>query len=98
VIDVTNTSGWIVNNFIRTIKQASAGTVTVTSVDDSPIYFKGVVQRDTTSGETEAFFWAQVILLSTKLGAEGEDAQAWDASFRIAADSTEPTFYLREIA
>lgn len=96
-IGKTNAPGWVVNNFIRTIEQAATGGITVTAVDDAPIYIKGVVQKDTSSGEKEAFVWAQVILLSTELGASGEDAQSFSSSLRIAADSTEPTLYLREV-
>lgn len=94
----TDSDGWVINNFIRSISQASAGTVTVSEVDDAPIYLKGVLQKDTSAGEKEAFIWAQVILLSTNLGASGEDAQSFSSSFRIAADSDEPTLYIREVA
>jgi len=94
----TDSAGWVINNFMRTIEQASAGTVTVTAVDDDPIYIKGVLQKDTTSGEKEAFFWAKINLLGSSLGASGEDAQSFSSSFRIAPGDPEPTYYVREIA
>lgn len=97
-IGVTTAEGYIINNFIRVIEQAADGTVTVSEVDDSPIYLKGVVQKSTVSGEKEAFIWAKVSILSTSLGAGGEDAQSFSGNFRVAPGDPEPTFYLREVA
>ena len=97
-IGKTDSSGWVINNFMPVIEQASAGTVTVSSIDDSPIFIKGVLQKDTDSGEKEAFFWAKINLLGASLGASGEDAQSFSSSFRIAPGDPEPTYYVREIA
>jgi len=94
----TDKAGWVLNNFMKTIEQASTGTVTVTAIDDSPIYIKGVLQKDASSGEKEAFFWARINLLSSSLGASGEDAQNFSTSFRIAPGNPDPTYYVREIA
>lgn len=97
-IGTTDAAGYVLNNFLRTIKQASAGTVTVSAIDDSPIYIKGVIQKDTSSGESEAFLWAKINLLSTRLGAGGEDAQSFTSNFRVAPGDPEPTVYIREVA
>jgi len=97
-IGVTTAAGYVLNNFIRVIEQATDGSVTVNEIDDSPIYLKGVVQKSTASGEKEAFIWAKVSILSTSLGAGGEDAQSFSGNFRIAPGDPEPTFYLREVA
>jgi len=94
----TDSAGWVINNFLRVLDQASDGSVTVNSVDDSPIFIKGTLQKDTSTGETEAFFFAEVVLLGSSLGASGEDAQSFSSNFRIAAGSTEPTYYTRAIA
>jgi hypothetical protein len=94
----TDAGGWVINNFMRTVNQASAGTVTITEVDDDPIFIKGVLQKDVASGEKEAFFWAKINVLSSSLGARGEDAQSFSANFRIAPGDPEPTYYVREIA
>lgn len=94
----TDAAGWVINNFMRVIKQATAGTVTVSEIDDSSIYIKGVLQKDSSSGEKESFFWAKVNLLGSSLGASGEDAQSFSSNFRIAPGDPEPTFYVREIA
>lgn len=94
----TTDGGYIVNNFIRVITQSSAGAVTIAEVDDDPIYIKGVIQKDTSAGETESFLWAKVNILSSSLGASGEDAQSFSSNFRIAPGDPEPTLYLREIA
>lgn len=99
-LGVTDNDGWIVNNFFRIIEQASAGSVTVKDIDDAEIYIKGVIQKDTSSGEKESFVWAKISILSSSLGASGEDAQTFTSNFRIAppaAGETEPTLYVREI-
>src|SRR6056297_192236 len=100
-LGVTDNAGWVMNNFIRIIEQASAGTVTVKDIDDSDIYIQGKLQKDTSSGEKESFVFAKITILGTSLGASGEDAQSFSGNFRIAPGSTteaEPTFYVREIA
>jgi hypothetical protein len=97
-IGVTTAAGYVLNNFIRVIEQATDGSVTVNEIDDSPIYLKGVVQKSTAAGEKEAFIWTKVSILSTSLGAGGEDAQSFSGNFRIAPGDPEPTFYLREVA
>jgi hypothetical protein len=96
-LGITTAAGYIINNFIRVIEQAADGAVTVNSIDDSPIYLKGVIQKSTASGEKEAFIWAKVSILSTSLGAGGEDSQSFSGNFRIAPGDPEPTFYLREV-
>lgn len=97
-LDETDASGWVINNFMKTIKQTAATTWTIAEVDDNPIYIKGVLQKDTSSGEKEAFFWARVNLLGATLGASGEDAQSFSSSFRIAPGNPDPVFYVRTIA
>jgi hypothetical protein len=97
-IGVTDGAGYITDSFIRIISQASDGSVTVTEIDDDPLYIKGVVQGDTSAGETEAFVWAKVTILSYTLNAGGEDAQSFSSNFRIAPGNPEPTFYKRAIA
>lgn len=97
-LGVTDTSGYITDSFIRIISQASDGSVTVSEINDDPLYIKGVVQGDTSAGETEAFIWAKVTVLSYTLNAGGEDAQSFSSNFRIAPGNPEPTFYKRTIA
>jgi len=97
-LGVTDNDGWAINNFIRTIEYASAGTVTVSDIDGSDIYLKGVLQKDTDSGEKEAFIWVQITLTSSNLGASGEDAQSFSSNFRVATGGVEPTLYIREVA
>lgn len=98
-IGKTDAAGWVLNNFIKTIEQAAAGTVIVREVDESAIYLKGIIQKDASSGEKEAFIWCKILLLGTELGAAGEDAQSWSSNFRIAPDAdVTPTLYIREIA
>jgi hypothetical protein len=97
-LGVTDNTGWAINNFIRTIEYTSAGAVTVSEIDGSDIYLKGVLQKDTDSGEKEAFVWVQITLTSSSLGASGEDAQSFSSNFRVATGGVEPTLYIREVA
>ena len=94
----TDDAGGVINTFIRILEQASAGTVTVKEIDDSPLYIKGVIQKNVSAGEKEAFIWAKVNLTSTSLGAGGEEAQNFSSNFRIAPGNPEPTLNVREIA
>lgn len=96
-LGTTDAAGYVLNNFIRTIRQASAGTVTVSEIDESPLYIKGVIQKNTVSGESEAFLWAKINILSTRLGAGGEDAQSFTSNFRVAPGDPAPTLYIREV-
>lgn len=97
-LGVTDNEGWTINNFIRTINYASDGTPTVKAIDGSDIYLKGVLQKDTSSGEKEAFVWVQITLTSSSLGASGEDSQSFSSNFRVATGGVEPTLYIREVA
>lgn len=97
-LGVTDNDGWALNNFIRTIEYASNGDVTVSDIDDADIYLKGVLQKDATSGEKEAFVWVKITLTSSSLGASGEDAQSFSSNFRVATGDTTPTLYIREVA
>lgn len=92
----TDREGWIMNNFIKTVDQEGT-SVTSTDVADDPIYMKGYIQKDDRSGQKEAFVWARVNLLSTSLGASGEDAQSFSSSFRIAPGDPDPTLYIRTV-
>jgi len=97
-LGVTDNPGWAVNNFIRTIEYASDGTVTVSEIDGSDIYLMGFIQKDTDSGEKEAFVWVQITLTSSSLGASGEDSQSFSSNFRVSTSGAQPTLYEREIA
>lgn len=92
----TDAAGWVLNNFIDIVKQSESG-IAIEQVDDSPIFIKGYVQKEETFGENEAFIFARIIMLSSELGASGEDAQNFSSSFRIAAGDPDPTYYVREL-
>lgn len=94
----TDAPGGVINSFIRIVKQSALGAVTVSEVDGSPLYIKGVIQKDDSPEEKEAFVWAKVILLGTSLGASGEDAQSFSSNFRIAPGDPDPTLYVRTVA
>lgn len=94
----TDVAGGIMNKFVRVVRQAAAGTVTVTAVDDSPIFVMAFIDANTTAGETEGFFFAQVQLLGANLGASQSDKQSWSSSVRLAPGVYTPTLYFRELA
>ena len=95
----TDSAGWVLNNFLAVNRTAADGTITKSAIDSSPLYIKGVIQRDTsTAGEQEAFLWARVTILGTSLGAGGDDAQSFSSNFRVAPGNPDPTLYLRTIS
>lgn len=98
-VGVSDQQGWVINNFMRTIEQQDGVTsVTVTEIDDSDLYIKGVLQKDTSAGETEEFVWAKVTLTGSNAGASMNEAQTVSGSFRVApGDGEEPTLYIRTI-
>mgnify|MGYP000536628000 CR=1 FL=1 len=96
VPSATLAAGGIVNRFLRLIKFASDGSVTVNEIDSSPIFIKGVIQKDMTSGETYAFVFAQIELFGCKLGGKGDSAQEFESKFKLAG--ADPVFYTIEVA
>lgn len=98
ILGETDQAGWVINNFLKVIEQQDGGTsVTVSEIDDSDIYIKGVLQKDTSAEETETFVWAKITLTGSGLGATMDDAQSFSGSFRVAGGEEEPTLYLRTI-
>lgn len=97
-LGITDVKGGITNKFFRIIKRAENADVTVHEVDGSPIWLKGVVQKESEESGREAFYWMQVQLLGYNAGAQSEDKQSFTSNFRISAESEEPTLYERELA
>jgi len=97
-LGTTEASGGIMNKFVRVVKQAAAGTVTVSDVDNQPIFVMAFINKTETSNDTEGFFFAQMQLLGANLGATGSDKQAWSSNVRLAPSEYIPTLYFRELA
>lgn len=91
----TDREGWVLNNFIRVVKQ-DGSNVDVSEVNDQPIYMKGYINKSVNGNTREAFVWARINLLSTSLGASGEDSQSFSSNFRVAPGDPDPTLYIRE--
>jgi hypothetical protein len=98
-LGTSDQAGWVINNFMRVIEQQDGVTsVTVNEIDDSDLYIKGVLQKDTSAGKSEAFVWAKVTLTGSSAGASMNEAQSISGSFRVApGDGEEPTMYVRSI-
>jgi len=96
-IGETDSEGWILNNFIQVVRQSADGTAEVREIDGSPIYMKGYISKESSPMKHEAFVWARVNILSSSLGAQGEDAQSFTSNFRIAPGDPDPTLYVREL-
>ena len=94
----TDNPGWVMNKVMAINRTDAAGAVTVDDVDEAAVYIKGVIQKDVSPGEREAFIWARIFVLGSTIGASGEDAQSFSANFRIAPGEPDPTIYIREIA
>jgi len=99
ILGKTDNAGWVVNNFLRVIEQTDGITsVTVKPIDDADLYLKGVLQKDTSSGEKETFVWSKITLTSSELGASMDEAQTFSGGFRVAGGDEEPALYVRTIA
>ena len=71
------------------------GTVTVSELENKPVYFLGYVRKTDTPGETEAFVFAQVYLYNMNLGGQTGNAQSYDSSMRMTG--MDPVFYSLDI-
>jgi len=92
-VGVTDGADGMISKTMRTFRKAAAGTVTITEIDNQPVYFLGYVRATETAGETAEFVFAKISLYNMTLGADTGAAQAYDTSFRLAED---PTFYCVE--
>lgn len=94
-IGVTGEAGGLLNQFVKVVKKAAAGTITVSEITSAPIYIRGVVRDTKYSGETYAFMFAKIELYGIKLGGESGSKQEYTSKFRFMAD---PVYYKLEIA
>ena len=95
-IGVTDQSGGIIQKFISTIRQDSdLEGVTITTVDDDPIFLQLKINKESTNGEDVAFFFFPATILGYSAGATvGDNAQTFSSNFRITTDDDiEPQFF-----
>jgi hypothetical protein len=74
------------------IVKKDGSTVTVSEINSSPLYIRGVIRDTNKTGETYAFLFAQIELYGVNLGAESGNKQEFTSKFRFVAD---PVYYER---
>lgn len=77
------TASGTLTRFLRNNKVSSAGANTLSAVGSSSLYFKGIMQKDRTSGEAYAFLFGQVELFNFSVGGDIGSAQEFDCKFRF---------------
>lgn len=91
----TNKDGGMIGRVMTTFRRAANGTVTITEVENKPIYFCGYVRKTNIPGETECFVFGQIYLTGLKLGGDTGSAQSYDSSFFLTG--IDPVFYSIDI-
>ena len=94
-LGISDEPGGIVAKTMKLFRRNEAGTVTVTELENEPVYFLGYVRKTDTPGETEAFVFAQVYLYNMNLGGQTGNAQSYDSSMRMTG--MDPVFYSLDI-
>lgn len=87
--------GGLLNRFIKLV-QFKSGTVVINQIDESPIFIKGLIQKDMAAGNVYAYIFAQIELYNIKLGGKGDAAQDYDSKLKLAG--ADPVFYTVEVA
>lgn len=94
-VGITDGNGGLITKTMKMFKKASTGTITITEVDDSPLYFLGYVRKTSVSGETEDFVFGQIYIHDVTLGGQSGSAQSYDANMSLTG--IDPVFYSIEI-
>jgi len=93
---IIGTSESLANNFVAVVEQAGdGGAVTVSDIDDDPIYLILYKQDDDSTGETETFYIVPSVVLSFSDTVTDGEAQSFSSTFRPTNDS-EVDFVLYE--
>lgn len=90
-LGVSDGENGIIARTIKLFRRSAQGSVTVTDIDNTPIFFLGYVRKTDVSGETQAFVFGQVYLYNMKLGGSTGSAQSYDSSMRLTGQ--DPVFY-----
>lgn len=86
MLGTTTVTGGILNRFLGMTKITAVGANTYANPATADIFFKGIMQKDTASGESYAFIFGQIDLFSFSVGGESGGAQEFDAKFRFIND------------
>lgn len=94
-LGVSDEPAGIVAKTMKLFRRDSQGNVTVSELENTPVFFLGYVRKTSTPGETEAFVFAQVYLYNMNLGGSTGNAQSYDSSMRMTG--MDPVFYSLDI-
>lgn len=94
-LGISDEADGIVAKTMKLFRRTADGTVTVSEIENTPVYFLGYVRKTSTPGETEAFVFAQVYLYNMNLGGQAGNAQSYDSSMRMTG--MDPVFYSLDI-
>lgn len=87
ILGTTTSSSGILSRFLsRSIISSVGGASAISSVGDTSLYFRGILQKDRTSGEKYAFIFGQIELYNFSLGGDLGSAQEFDSKFRFIND------------
>lgn len=90
-LGVSDGENGIIARTIKLFRRSAQGSVTISDIDNTPLYFLGYVRKTDVSGETQAFVFGQVYLYNMKLGGSTGSAQSYDSSMRLTGQ--DPVFY-----
>jgi hypothetical protein len=93
-LGVTNRKGGLVDQMMKTVRKGD-NAVTVTEVEDKPLYFVGYINKTNVPGETEAFVFGQIHLYGISFGGQSNAAQSFDSNFKLTG--IDPIFYTTDI-
>ncbi|MGP1587270.1 MAG: hypothetical protein ACTTHG_02885 [Treponemataceae bacterium] len=90
-LGVSDEPDGIIAKTMKLFRRSSDNSVTVTEIDNKPLYFQGYVRKTDVLGETQAFVFGQIYLYNMKLGGSTGNAQSYDSSMRLTG--ADPVFY-----
>lgn len=94
-VGITDANDGLISKTMKSFKKAANGTITITEVDDSPLYFLGYVRKTDVPGETEDFIFGQIYLHDMKFGGQSGSAQSYDSNMSLTG--LDPVFYSIDI-
>ena len=90
-VGITDENDGLISKTMKCFRKAANGTITITEVDDSPLYFLGYVRKTDVPGETEDFVFGQIYLHDMTFGGQSGSAQSYDSNMSLTG--IDPIFY-----
>jgi hypothetical protein len=94
-VGITDSADGLIGKTMKTFRKAAGGSVTITEINDAPLYLVGYVRKTGVPGETEDFVFGQIYLFNMTFGGQAGNAQSYDSSFRLTG--MDPIFYSIDI-